>query len=128
MDQKNKEKEFRFKELIKLSNRIVEYTPFSDFTHSGVDIKNDICGDLMTIYLKAPSGIIERVGLAGSACTVSRAVMVKTADNLIGKSLDVLDREFLLNSAIELGFNPSSTRAGCAQFPSVVVLKAVNKW
>lgn len=127
MDQEIGNKEYRFKELIKLSSQIINYPPFSDYTYTSGPVKSDICGDVMSIYLKTTDGIIEKVGMEGQACTVSRAVMVKTADLLIGKSISEVTREALLGAAIELGFNPHSTRASCAQFPSVVALMAVNK-
>jgi nitrogen fixation NifU-like protein len=52
------------------------------------DGHNPLCGDRITIYVKAPQGIVEEVGFDGAGCAISTASASMMTQALKGKSLE----------------------------------------
>lgn len=49
---------------------------------------NPLCGDRITVYVKAAQGLIEEIGFQGAGCAISTASASMMTEALKGKSVD----------------------------------------
>lgn len=79
-----------------------------------IQLSNSVCGDEITLYLKADDGKISGVGFTGTGCAISMAGMSMLSEKLVGMTLEEaknLDKKYVLDL---LGMQEKSPRLKCA--------------
>lgn len=120
------EKEYKFKEIIKLSNQFNNYPYLVKSSMSSGLVYNRKCGDTIDFSFNINNGIVEKVGISGECCSISKAAAVKLSSELTGKKLDDITEEYLLSIIATLGFDLKNLRIDCALLPLNAVAKALG--
>ena len=87
---------------------------------------NSVCGDEVEVFLKEKKGKIAEVGFKGTGCAISVAGMSMLSEELIGKSVDEvekMDSEYMLGL---MGMESKSPRVKCATLGLSAVLRALS--
>ena len=91
-------------------------------------VHNPTCGDMITIYLKVKSGVIEEARFTGKGCAISQASASLVTNHLKGKRLEEvqkLTKEDVL-SLIKVDLSKNPTRIRCALLPLDALKKALG--
>ena len=75
------------------------------------DGHNPLCGDRITVYLKAEAGVIEEIGFQGAGCAISTASASMMTEALQGKPIEESRRLFAAFHALLTGESDAEASA-----------------
>jgi nitrogen fixation NifU-like protein len=87
---------------------------------------NSVCGDEVEVFLKEKKGKIVEVGFKGTGCAISLAGMSMLSEELIGKTVEEvekMDSDYMLGM---MGMDSKSPRVKCATLGLSAVLRALS--
>jgi nitrogen fixation protein NifU and related proteins len=91
-------------------------------TSSG-QVQNSLCGDELTLELKVDNGRVSDAAFTGRGCAISIASASMITDELIGKSIEELQKVCSRDVLTLLGIEIGPTRIKCA----LLILDALRK-
>lgn len=91
------------------------------------DVHNPSCGDSVFFYGKINDGVIQKLSFEGSGCVISQATASILTEQLVGKTVEEiqkLDKHFILRL---IGIQLGPTRLKCALLPLQAVQEGTLK-
>ncbi len=98
----------------------------SVYTHTASKF-NATCGDKITFYLEITDGKVTDVSFEGVGCAISMAAASMLSDELIGKSIEEINKMKGSHMIELIGTELTPSRVKCATLPLEVVTSALVK-
>ncbi|MCS7245858.1 MAG: iron-sulfur cluster assembly scaffold protein [candidate division WOR-3 bacterium] len=99
----------------------------TNYNVSAVSI-NELCGDIVEVFLDIRDNKLVSVGYEGRCCTISQGVLEIVIDRIIGKSLYEIKRFDIKELESLIGKELLSVRTKCALIGIETIKKAISKY